>query len=205
MVVGRSWRCGLGLIVLLAGAAVAAQSTEPLVLPLQTHERVASGQIAAAEGVSGEALERFSVPDLQITQPVLVVVLPAGDEDLELSLYSDDWQTPRRTTKSSGSPAYLQLRTQGELGIGVKSASSRPAPFELFVWVSDELDTLAMPSVVAPHERNEPSASSAPQGPGGTSPWMIVLVVIGVAIIALLSAVLLRMRRAVERDRHHAP
>lgn len=185
---------GLGMLVvglLVALPAHPQVETPPLALALESHPEVPLGKIAGAVGTARTSLERYSLADLQITQPVLVALLPAsGGGEAELQLFTDGWQAPRRTALTDhGAPAVLRLRTQGDLGIGVRAVGGAQMPYELFVWVSDELDDVVLPAPNVPAGAAE-GGSRVVSGLHRSPLVLAVAGLLGLGFLALVVALL---------------
>lgn len=201
----------LAVLVVLPGGSLAqlpGPTPTPFPLTLEAHERVAFGKVAAVEGNAGADLQKFSLAELQITQPVLVALVPIGRQDeLELQLYKGRWDAPVRTERATGAPALVQFRTQGDLGIGVRGTSAAAAQYQLLVWAGEELDEVALAPAIVPLATAGPAAWLSRLGLGSlATPLGFALVVLALAVLIVLASLaawlVLRAARLPSGGRH---
>lgn len=169
---GHCWIIGTAIVLSLpAPAGSQATPASPTrqgdtipVLELLRDPAVEHGRVAAVQGTVGPDGLRFAVGELSILQPVMVMLLGAGEaDDLTLSLFKKDWTTVRRTASTRGSGiARFEFRTQGGVNILLRGASAA-TPFALVVWAGDELRP-SMPDVVVTYDefrKRNPAASGS--------------------------------------------
>lgn len=123
----------------------------PLKLQLEKIPEVTPGSVAVAEGLATATPNRMWLDSLGISQPVSVTIASTNPaEPLTLSLTKDSWDDALHTTTTNGEgTATVDIRTQGEMGLKVTSASGNAVPFLLSVWVGDEV-TPEMPDILVP-------------------------------------------------------
>jgi len=167
-------------------------------LELARDPAIKSGRVAAVKGTVGPDGLRFRVGELSILQPVMVMLLSAGDaDDLTLSLFKKEWSKPRRTGSTRGNGiSRFEFRTQGGFNILLRGASAE-TPFALLVWAGEELRP-SMPDVVVTYDefrQSHPAASAslrkaehsadARSNRGISAAAWIVLAILGGGVAAL--------------------
>lgn len=169
-------------------------------LELARDPAINSGRVAAVKGTVGPDGLRFRVGELSILQPVMVMLLSAGDADgLTLSLFKKEWAKAQRTGSTRGNGiSRFEFRTQGGFNILLRGASAE-SPFALLVWAGEELRP-PMPDVVVTYDKfrqSHPAASASlgkaeqnadvRSNPGISAVAWIVLAIVGVGVAAFVS------------------
>ena len=184
---GRLW-CGLCLLLFLSPMVQA----DVFRLVPKAESSLPSGKFVAVQGNAGTAGEKFILENLSILQPVEVTLLAKDDKaELNLQLSKFDWKNPDRSgsTKGTGS-ATFHVSTQGDLKIQV-SASQSETPYQLAVWVGDELQP-PMPPAFVPKERFK-GRSLGGFDLGSPVLWVIALLL--AAILAVLVFIMFRGKK----------
>lgn len=203
-------RSSIPLMIFLSMAVsdLAAQSSEVITLEPEDDPALESGRVALVSGVVGEEEVRYVLSDLSILQPVAVTLLsPDPDPNLEISLHSSRWEDTSRTGSLNGDArTTFRFRTQGEVGISVRSPDEREQQYDLVAWVGSEVDPeqVVDDAVVSP-ERYEQYATANPESyptgapgteDGGASPVLIIIAAILLGILGLLAFIAVRMVRS---------
>ncbi len=147
------------------------------------------GKIMMAEGTAGPEGVKFVSENLSILQPVIVTVLaknPDDDVRVQLSKYRYDQADRKGSTKGSGIYT-TKLRTQGDLKVVVSAPT--PTPFQLLVWVGDEVKR-PMKSVVV---TNAALVSGKGGGIGAMSGGSMAVWVIAIALVAIVGLLAMKM------------
>jgi hypothetical protein len=196
-------RSHLGLAAALAaalffplGAAPAAQQSlleEGAVrLTLQKIPDIERGTAVLLQGQAGPNGDKFFLENLNVTQPVTVVLVAANPKrqplTLNLSKYRFDQSDRNGSTGDTGAVPF-NFRTQGELKIWVKPQHDdpgRPARYFLIAWAGDDLTPKDLPI---------PVVAAASVG-GGAPTWLLLVgAAVGGAILVLV-AIGFRNRRS---------
>ena len=128
--------------------------------------------------------DRYSVQDLDIMQPV-AVRLRAIDpsQTVRLEVVKGEWTNVYRNCATSGAaPCEVRFRTQGNFGMQVTSPAGAGVPYELGVYVGDEMKLVPANLVVSPKDAGRAAG-------GGLGLTNILLGVIAVALVGLLPLV----------------
>ncbi|MEO8193805.1 MAG: hypothetical protein ABI681_08130 [Gemmatimonadales bacterium] len=158
------------------------------------------------QGTTDSAGHRFLLPELDVLQPVSVMLIaPSEKEDLTLRLYKDNFDKPLReaSTRNQGN-ARFQIRTQGELRMMVTSNEGMK-DYQLIIWVGDEVK-IPVPSLYVPIANFAATTGAAPSqtssgGPpsgqinsGGSSIAIWIIAGSLLVIVALLAMIAMRRR-----------
>ncbi|OQA34537.1 MAG: hypothetical protein BWY57_00393 [Betaproteobacteria bacterium ADurb.Bin341] len=184
---GRLWY-GLCLLLLLSPIVQA----DVFRLVPKAESSLPSGKFVAVQGSAGTAGEKFVLENLSILQPVEVTLLAKDDRaELKLQLGKFDWKNPDRSgsTKGSGS-ATFHVRTEGDLKIQV-SASQPETPYQLAVWVGDEVQPPMSPAFVSKERFKGKSLGGFDWG----SPVLWIIALLLGAILAILIFIVLRGKK----------
>lgn len=180
-------RCGF-VLVLAAVFAPAAMAQEPRVYRLEPKvmKEFRHGKAVLVKRSAGSDGERFILEKISSTMPVIVALKPArAGEEVALRLTKYGWNQPLREGRTENEPLLFKFRTEGEFQIAV-SGGKEKTPYQLLVWVGDEIKPEFAPVVV--------KASEFERGSGSRLWWMV-----GVAVAAALvavAAVVLRRRKS---------
>lgn len=176
------------------------QEVEQHGLTFVSYEELGPGQYSLVEGTTGPVAHEFYADDLDIFQPVAVVLQarePASPLRLELRSYS--WTGPiRAATTDEEGRALLRVRTTPDLYVRVVAPDGSARRYQLAVWKGEPITAEAMAEQLAP--AIVPASEEGAGGDGGEAdppssvPWIVVLV--GGALLATVTSVILRKRRA---------
>jgi len=194
----------VALAVAIPGSAIG--QAGPVTLELGDDPALADGQVAIVEAAAGPEGVRYLLPKLSIRQPVGVTLLSReSNPSLEITLHSPSWRDTARSAALDGEALRtLRFRTQGDVGITVRSRDARRQRFDLVAWVGSKVDPPLEPAVVTPEEFRKYAAASPdlypasvrPAAIGGTSPVLIVIAVALCGILALLGFLVVKQVRS---------
>jgi hypothetical protein len=200
----RHLRLGLAAALATAffvpfGAApVAAQQSVldegALRLTLEKIPDIDRGSAVLLQGQAGANGDKFFIENLNVTQPVTVVLMAANPKQqpltLNLSKYRFDQSDRAGSTGDTGAVAF-DFRTQGELKIWVKPQHddpTRPARYFLIAWVGDDLTPKDLPIPVV--------SAAGMAGGSGTPMWLLLVGAAVAGAILVLAAIGLRSLRS---------
>jgi hypothetical protein len=185
------------------GAPSPAPIYSPALKPLPQQPQWKSGMY---QGATDSAGHRFVIANLDVLQPVAIMLISAKPEDdLTLRLFRDDFKTPlREASTGDHSTARFQIRTEGDLRMTVTSKQG-VKPYQLLVLVGDEVK-VPVPSLFvpisyagapAPTGAAARTAAGAPATGGASSGTSAITWIIAgslLVIIILLAAILFRKK-----------
>jgi hypothetical protein len=176
----------VGALAAVAPLAAQQGAKEPqfTVLTPAAQAGVEHGRMATASGRAGAAVERYSVQDLDLMQPVAVTVIAADPgAPVRLEVVKGEWEKVFRTcdTDATGQCA-VRFRTQGNFGVQVRSTSGAEAAYELGVWVGDEIHAVPA-NVLGPPVEKEGSST-------------LLLVIAGLLALILIALVALDVSKS---------
>lgn len=199
-------RIGMPLAFTLASVAawsgpVAAQSggapsQEDSFTKLALHEGIAPiGKMGGFSGTVDATGHRILAENLSVVQPVSVLVIATdAARPIRADLVKGSWDEPLRsgTTDASGRVVF-NTRTEGNMGILVRSADGQPASYKLAVWVGDE--TPGEPASIFTATRSTTRSDGGDASPGAAARGGSVAWVGAAGVLALLLAGAFVMRR----------
>lgn len=99
------------------------------------------GRIGGFSGRADGAGHRIVAENLSVVQPVTVLAIAADRADpVRVDLVKGGWDEARRSgTTGEDRRLVFKTRTEGSLGIVVRSAGDQPASYVLAVWAGDEM------------------------------------------------------------------
>jgi len=185
----------LALVSTVGTLRLAAQSADPVRLEPQDDPALEDGQVAIVEGETGTEGVRYVLSQLSILQPVAVTLLSREtNPTLEILLHSPGWKDTVRAAALDGDvKRTFKFRTQGEVGITVRSPDDRRQRFDLVAWVGSEVEPEMEEVVVTPEEYRKYAAGG---GGAGTSPILIVIAAALCGILVLLGFLVFRRVRS---------
>jgi len=145
-----------------------------------------SGKFVAVQGNAGSGGEKFLLENLSLLQPVEVTLLSnAPENDLNLQLSKFDWKKAERSgsTKGSGSRTF-QIRAEGDLKILVSSPQGEK-PYQLAVWVGDEIKPPMPPAFVGKENFKKVGAAGG-FDLGNPVLWVIALLLAAILLVLLV-------------------
>lgn len=201
------WGIALAFLSTVGTLPLAAQSAPPMTLELQEDPALEDGRIAIVEGEAATDGVRYVLSKLSILQPVAVTLLSRETSPtLEIILHAPGWKDTVRRAALEGEPLRtLKFRTQGDVGITVRSPDARRQRFDLVAWVGSEVEPEMEEAVVSPEEYRRyaaarpdlyPAGGPPIMGGGGTSPVLIVIAVALSGILVLLGFIVFRQVRS---------
>lgn len=125
-------------VVLCAVASGGAQAPNlPIKLIPESGEDLGPGKIAVAKGTASSTQVRFALDGLDVSQPITVTIASTdASKVIDLVVAKDNYDDPQQTARTdSDGTATIEMRTQGDFGIGVVAAT--PVDFILAVWIGD--------------------------------------------------------------------
>ncbi|MCU0293167.1 MAG: hypothetical protein MUF10_14435 [Thermoanaerobaculaceae bacterium] len=167
------------------------QTPRAVELKLARVEGLEHGTMAVREARTTVAGDRCLVADLDVMQPVAVrlrAVEPARAVTLEV-LKGDFERVYRRCATDPDGVCEIHLRTQGDLGLRVTSPAGAGVPFELAVWVGEEVKAVPA-NVLTPASR----VARKGEGISLTNALLAVIAVALVGLLVLVAWVVLRRR-----------
>lgn len=195
-----------GLLLILAAGELAAQPAPPQALELGTDPALEDGQVAIVQGVAGAESVRYLLSKLSVLQPVSVTLLSREtNPSLEISLHSPGWKDTARVAALQGQVwRTLRFRTQGDVGISIRSPDRRPQRFDLVAWVGSEVEPTMEAAVVPPEEFEKYAAARPDLYPDevrravgqGTNPVLYVIATALTGIFLLLGFLVFRQVRS---------
>lgn len=195
-----------GPLLMLAAGGLAAQAAPPRALELRTDPALEDGQVAIVQGVAGAESVRYLLSGLSILQPVSVTLLSReSSPTLEISLHSPRWEDTARVAALEGRVRQtLRFRTQGDVGISIRSPDGRPQSFDLVAWAGSEVEPAMEEAVVPPREFERYAAARPDLYPEevrsmleqGTSPVLYVIAAALTGIFVLLVFLVFRQVRS---------
>lgn len=110
---------------------------------------VSNGKVGFATGTTSPGGVNLKLPGLWITQPVQIVLIEGKRGNrLQLELRKYHWAAPLRTASTGNDGKASEIfRTQGDLYIRV-SSSQGEQPYQLLVWVGEEIEPVMEPVIV---------------------------------------------------------
>lgn len=202
----RGASIAIALLALLTAGGASAQSARPRTLELQDDPALEDGRVAIAQGVAGAESIHYLLPKLSVLQPATVTLLSREpNPDLEIRLHTPGWKdTVRVATLAGEAWRTLKFRTQGDVGISIRSPDGRPRQFDLVAWVGSEVEPPMEEAVVSPGEFEKYAAAQPGLYPSemltdtgsGTSPVLIVIAVALSGIFVLLGFLVFRQVRS---------
>ena len=118
------------LTVALCTTAAAAPLWE---IEPQHDSTIRSGKVSVVGGRTNEAGVRFAIKNLDIQQPLEIVLAAEGSAPLKLVAYKDSPDQPLiEQQASAGSPAIAKFRTSDSVGLVVSGPAD--ARYQLFTW-----------------------------------------------------------------------
>ena len=203
----------LTLAVLGARAAAQApglpeQGPTPYTPTLESYPDLPGWRGAFLRGLTDSAGQRFIIPNLDVLNPVSVMVItPTREDDVRFRLYKDNFDKPLREASTRGTAwTRFMIRTQGELRMLVSSHSGS-GDYQLVIWVGDTIE-VPVPSMFVPV--SNVAMTGGPGGPnaggngqsgasafGNTSPvtWAIAG---SLAVIAVLLALIVFRKKGAQ-------
>ncbi|NZA26368.1 hypothetical protein H0E84_08215 [Luteimonas sp. SJ-92] len=182
------------LACLLAAAAPAlAQGSAPQVFRLQPEQMrgVDRGRVEVVRGEAAPEGHRFFLDGLNVLTPVSVTLMSVDDDaPVELLLTKYAWDRPLRRGRTGDDGEGLvnfRFRTEGEFQATVRAATAG-TPYQLVVWVGEEVEAQLRPVVV-------PASEYAPASGRRWGLWLGALALAGLAA-AVLALLVLRRKRA---------
>ncbi|MDH5824111.1 hypothetical protein QFW77_14105 [Luteimonas sp. RD2P54] len=176
----------------MAASAPAQDGGAPRVFRLQP-EPMRGVDHGRVEVVRGEAVpegHRFFLDGLNVLTPVSVTLMGAdAAAPVELLLTKYAWDQPVRRGRTGDDGEGLlnfRFRTEGEFQATVR-ADSAGAPYQLVVWVGEEVEPQLRPVVVP---ASEYAAAPGPRW------WLWSGLVLALLALALTAALVLRRKRA---------
>lgn len=177
----RTTRWAGAFLLALFGGVGAASAQEPDVeqhrLSFRAYETLGPGEYSLVEGTTGPTPDEFYAEDLDVLQPVGVVLQArAPDAGLKLELRSYSWTDPlRETTTDETGMAAFRLRTGPDLYVRVVAPDGEEEPYQLAVWKGEpispaELGRALRPAVVPASEHEGGGEDGAGGGGGPGSP-----------------------------------
>lgn len=151
-------------------------------LELREIPDIEHGTAVILQGETGTKGDRYFVEQLQITQPVTVVLMaadPARPLMLNLSKYRYDQSDRLADTGPEGAVSF-NVRTQGELKIRVEPEGDDEAeavPYYLIVWAGDDLQPADLPAPA------RVTTAALGGGGGGLPTWLIVAAALGAGMM----------------------
>lgn len=179
-------RC-VAVLVLAVVFAPTAIAQEPRVYRLEPKamKEFRHGKAVLVKRSAGRDGERFILEKISSTMPVIVALKPArAGEEVALRLTKYGWNQPLREGKTENAPLLFKFRTEGEFQIAV-SAGKEKTPYQLLVWVGDEIKPEFTPVVVKASEFERR---------GGSRLWWLVGAAMAAVLIAVVVVVLRRRK-----------
>lgn len=177
------------LLMLGTAPAAARQSATAQTFRLKPEPMpgVERGKVEVVRGEAGPDGHRFFLERMNVLTPVSVTLMSADpSDDVELLLTKYAWDRPLRSGRTGREGLVnFKFRTEGEFQATVR-ADAAGAPYQLVVWVGDELKPDLSPVVVAPGDHED----------AGGARWWPWLAAIAIAAAAVAALVLIRRRRA---------
>lgn len=160
-----------------------------------------AGKAGALSGRAGQEGHRIVTGNLSVVQPVTVLAIAADTaEPVRVDLVKGRWDEALRsgTTDASGR-LVLKTRTEGNLGILVRSASGNPASYVVAVWAGDEMPSEPAPIFTAARGARDASGGSGGALVSGVLPWFGG----SLLVLALAGAFVMRRRAQAQRRSGH--
>lgn len=186
------------VVTVLTSAACLAEGAEQgterrgIRLTLEKVSGIDHGTAVILQGETDARGDRFFIENLNITQPVSIILMAANPKwqplTLNLSKYRYDQSDRRGETGASGALAF-HFRTQGEVKIEVTPRSADDTErvrYFLIAWAGDDVvPDLPLP-VVAPEDTNDA---------WGLARWVLLLFIVAGGVAVLRIALGRRSRR----------
>lgn len=179
-------RCVAALVLGLACASVlAAQGPPTYRLEPKAMKEFSHGKAVLVKRTAGPMDERFILQKISSTMPVIVALKPTrAGEEVALRLTKYAWNQPLREGSTRDKPLLFKFRTEGEFQIAV-SASREKTPYQLLVWVGDEIKPEFAPVVV--------KASEFEQKKSWRTWWLVAAIA---AVLVVAATLVLRRRKS---------
>jgi hypothetical protein len=188
MVSERFIRRCFAVLVLGVAFASTALAKDPLTYRLEPRamKEFRHGKAVLVKRSAGRDGERFILEKISSTMPVIVALKPArAGEEVALRLTKYGWNQPLREGRTEDAPLLFKFRTEGEFQIAVTGGKEK-TPYQLLVWVGDEIKPEFTPVVVKASEFEQKSGSLA---------WWLVGAAMA-AMLAVAAVVVVRRRKS---------
>jgi hypothetical protein len=202
-----------GLLYLLLGSSFAiaqgdAEQAEPearslMQIEVKPDERIPEGKSAFIKGGADKIGDKYLVEGIELTQPIHVGVFTKNaGEKVRVRIVKDDWEHAEReeNTNDTGK-AEFKFRTFDNFKIWV--TADQETPYQLMVWIGDEINTNQPPVAVPASEYVEPkdgadtshNNKAEKTSSNGVSFSYLELGLIGAVILLVLGFVVILLRK----------
>lgn len=184
--------------------AIAQNDAEPearslMQIEVKADDRIPEGKSAFIQGQADKLGDKYLVEGIEIAQPIHVGVFTehAGDK-VRVRIIKDDWGKAEQEQSTNGtSKAEFKFRTFDNFKIWV--TADQETPYQLMVWIGDELE-ISQPSIAVPaSEYVEPKENASNKNnansSGGVSFSYLELGLIGVVLLLLIGFGIIFLRK----------
>lgn len=188
-----------------SSTAIAQDDAEPeerslMQIEVKADDRIPEGKSAFIQGQADNLGDKYLVEGIEATQPIHVGVFTQDTKDnVRVRIIKDDWEKAEQEKSTNGtSKAEFKFRTFDNFKIWV--TADEETPYQLMVWIGDELE-VSQPSIAVPASEyvepkdNGTSNKNNANPSGGVSFSYLELGLIGVVLLLLIGFGIIFLRK----------
>jgi len=191
-------------ILFASSTAVAQDDVEPeerslMQIEVKADDRIPEGKSAFIQGQADKLGDKYLIEGIEIAQPIHVGVFTEHTDDkVRVRIIKDDWEKAEQEQSTNDtSKAEFKFRTFDNFKIWV--TADQETPYQLMVWIGDELE-ISQPSIAVPaSEYVEPKENASNKNnansSGGVSFSYLELGLIGVVLLLLIGFGIIFLRK----------
>lgn len=191
-------------ILFASSTAVAQDDVEPeerslMQIEVKADDRIPEGKSAFIQGQADKLGDKYLIEGIEIAQPIHVGVFTEHTDDkVRVRIIKDDWEKAEQEQSTNDtSKAEFKFRTFDNFKIWV--TADEETPYQLMVWIGDELE-ISQPSIAVPaSEYVEPKENASNKNnansSGGVSFSYLELGLIGVVLLLLIGFGIIFLRK----------